>query len=121
MQDPRPSTDKGNGSPIREADGPHFYLELFAYNGKVSLIRALRDCKQRSLTVSKKAPGLSEKASPFVNQLVLRMPPVSTLLSQASTDGQRQTDVSLEGAQAQAPITPMASDPSYYVGDFTSE
>ena len=30
-----------------------FYLRL-AYSGKVRLIRALRDCKQRSLTVSKK-------------------------------------------------------------------
>ena len=29
---------------------------FFAYSGKVCLIRALRDCKQRSLTVSKKAP-----------------------------------------------------------------
>ena len=28
---------------------------FFAYNGKVRLIRALRDCKQRSLTVSKKS------------------------------------------------------------------
>ena len=36
---------------------------FFAYNGKVRLIRALRDCKQRSLTVSKKAPTLSQKAS----------------------------------------------------------
>ena len=27
-----------------------------AYSGKVRLVRALRDCKQRSLTVSKKAP-----------------------------------------------------------------
>ena len=27
---------------------------LFAYSGKVRLIRAFRDCKQRSLTVSKK-------------------------------------------------------------------
>ena len=34
---------------------------FFAYNGKVRLIRALRDCKQRSLTVSKKAPTASEK------------------------------------------------------------
>ena len=32
-----------------------------AYNGKVRLIRALRDCKQRSLTVSKKAPSVSKK------------------------------------------------------------
>ena len=37
----------------------------FAYNGKVRLIRALRDCKQRSLTVSKKAPTVSKKASPI--------------------------------------------------------
>ena len=36
----------------------------FAYSGKVRLIRALRDCKQRSLTVSKKAPTVSKKASP---------------------------------------------------------
>ena len=35
-----------------------------AYSGKVRLIRALRDCKQRSLTVSKKAPTVSKKASP---------------------------------------------------------
>ena len=37
---------------------------FFAYSGKVYLIRALRDCKQRSLTVSKKAPTVSKKASP---------------------------------------------------------
>ena len=35
-----------------------------AYSGKVHLRRALRDCKQRSLTVSKKAPTVSEKSSP---------------------------------------------------------
>ena len=35
------------------------------------LIRALRDCKQRSSTVSKKAPTASKKASPFWAQ---RMP-----------------------------------------------
>ena len=29
------------------------------------LIRTLRDCKQRSLTVSKKAPTVSKKASPY--------------------------------------------------------
>ena len=39
---------------------------FFAYSGKVHLIRALRDCKQRSLTVSKKAPAVSKKASPFL-------------------------------------------------------
>ena len=39
---------------------------FFAYSGNVRLIRALRDCKQRSLTVSKKAPPtVSKKASPF--------------------------------------------------------
>ena len=37
---------------------------FFAYSGKVRLIRALRDCLQRSSTVSKKAPTVSEKASP---------------------------------------------------------
>ena len=37
---------------------------FFAYGGKARLIRALRDCKQRSLTVSKKAPTVSKKASP---------------------------------------------------------
>ena len=31
------------------------------------LIRSLRDCKQRSLTVSKKAPTVSKKASPKNN------------------------------------------------------
>ena len=39
-------------------------LELFAYNGKVRLISALRDCKQRSLTVSQKATTVSIKHSP---------------------------------------------------------
>ena len=44
---------------------PCLQLELFfAYGGKVRLIRALRDCKQRSFTVSKKAPTVSKKASP---------------------------------------------------------
>ena len=38
---------------------------FFAYSGKVRLIKALRDCKPRSSTVSKKAPTVSEKASPF--------------------------------------------------------
>ena len=38
---------------------------FFAYSGKVLLIRALRDCKQRSPTVSKKAPTVSKKASPI--------------------------------------------------------
>ena len=37
---------------------------FFAYNGKVCLRRALRDCKQRSLTVSKKAPTVSKKLPP---------------------------------------------------------
>ena len=38
---------------------------FFAYNGKVHLISTLRDCKQRSLTVSKKALTVSRKASPM--------------------------------------------------------
>ena len=37
---------------------------FFAYSGKVPLIRALRDCKRRSSTVSKNAPTVSKKASP---------------------------------------------------------
>ena len=42
------------------------WRSFFAYSGKVHLIRALRDCKQRSLTVSKKAPPtVSKNASPF--------------------------------------------------------
>ena len=40
---------------------------FLAYSGKVCQIRALRDCKQRSLTVSKKAPTVNKKASPFKN------------------------------------------------------
>ena len=43
---------------------------FFAYSGKVLLIRALRDCKQRSLTVSKKAPTVSKEASPILKSLV---------------------------------------------------
>ena len=39
----------------------------FAYSGQVRLIRALRDCKRRSLTVSKKAPTVSKKVSPVHN------------------------------------------------------
>ena len=38
---------------------------FFAYSGRVHLIRALRDCKQRSLTVSKKTPTVSKKVSPL--------------------------------------------------------
>ena len=34
---------------------------FFAYSGKVRLIRALRGCKQRSLTVSKKTPTVGVK------------------------------------------------------------
>ena len=36
----------------------------FAYSGKARLVRASRDCKQRSSTVSKKTPTVSKKASP---------------------------------------------------------
>ena len=38
---------------------------FFAYSGKVRLERALTDCKQRSLTVNKKAPTVSKRASPL--------------------------------------------------------
>ena len=54
----------------------------------VRLIRALRDCKQRSLTVGKKAPTVSRKASPVLNNHIcldvflfsLFFPVVCTLL-----------------------------------------
>ena len=39
---------------------------FLAYGGKVRLISVLRDCKQRSSTVSKKAPTVSKKASPML-------------------------------------------------------
>ena len=39
-------------------------IGAFLLCGKVRLIRALRDCKQRSLTASKEAPTVSKKASP---------------------------------------------------------
>ena len=43
---------------------------FFAYSGEVCLISTLRDCKQRSLTVSKKAPIVSKKATPTVEEVV---------------------------------------------------
>ena len=46
------------------------FLLTLPYSGKVRLIRALRDCKQRSLTVSKKAPTVSKKASPISKPMV---------------------------------------------------
>ena len=39
---------------------------FFAYSGKLHLKRALKDCKQRSVTVSKNAPTVSKKASPIL-------------------------------------------------------
>ena len=38
-----------------------YSCSFFAYSGKVRLIRALRDCKQRSATVSQKTPTVSKK------------------------------------------------------------
>ena len=38
---------------------------FFAYSGKVRLIRAFRDCKQKSSTVSKKAPTVRSKSFPL--------------------------------------------------------
>ena len=62
---------------------------FFAYNWKLpaysgaflqwesaSMIRALRDCKQRSSTVSKKTPTVSKKASPVSKRVVLADAPV---------------------------------------------
>ena len=48
---------------------------FFTYSGKMHLIRALRDCKQRSLAVSKKAPTVSKKASPHPFYLSKKPPP----------------------------------------------
>ena len=52
-----------------------------AYSGKVRLISALGDCKQRSLTVSKKAPTVSKKLPPFT------MHPICILLILVDKDG----------------------------------
>ena len=43
---------------------------FFACSGKVRLIRALRDCKRRSLTVSKTAPTVSKKAKTVLNYYI---------------------------------------------------
>ena len=53
-----------------------FYLQLefFADSGKVRLIRALRDCKQRIFTVSKETPIVSKKNFPL-GKVSLKMPP----------------------------------------------
>ena len=40
---------------------------FFAYSGKVRLIKALRDCEQRSLAVNKQAPTVSKKNVPHLN------------------------------------------------------
>ena len=42
------------------------YNCLFAYSGMVCLISALRDCKQRSLTISKRSPTVSKRLPPFI-------------------------------------------------------
>ena len=39
--------------------------QVFAYSEKVRLISTLRDCKQRSSAVSKKAPTVSKKNFPL--------------------------------------------------------
>ena len=43
-----------------------YNFSFCAYSGKMRRIQALRDCKQRSSTVSKKAPTVSKKASPLI-------------------------------------------------------
>ena len=49
---------------------------FLAYNGRVRLIRALRDCKQRSSTVSKKAPTVSKKLPPKRKRIPVPVPPL---------------------------------------------
>ena len=64
------------GAFLLTVDNFSFYAyswSFFAYSGKVRLIRALRDCKQRSSTVSKKAPTVCKKAS--------QLPPIFLLLA----------------------------------------
>ena len=59
-----------SGAVLLTVDNFSFFAyswSFLAYSGKVRLIRALRDCKQRSSTASKKAPTVSKKASPFFN------------------------------------------------------
>ena len=63
-----------NGVFLLTVDNLSFFTcswSFLAYSGKVPLIRALRDCKQRSSTVSKKAPTVSKKASPLSNSWIL--------------------------------------------------
>ena len=47
---------------------------FFAYRGKVRLTSALRDCKQRSLTVSKKAPTVSKQATTHIKEPIAAWP-----------------------------------------------
>ena len=57
-----------SGAFLLTVDNSSFFTynwSFFAYSGKVHLIRALRDCKKRSLTVSRKAPTVSRIASPM--------------------------------------------------------
>ena len=60
---------------------------FFAYSGKVLLIRALRDCKQRSLTVSKKAPTVSKKPPPIAFHIFCCCGPACPEPSLASGQG----------------------------------
>ena len=41
-------------------------IELFACGGRVHVIRTLTNCKKRGSTVSRRAPTVSKKASPFL-------------------------------------------------------
>ena len=49
-----------------------YNCSFFAHSGKVRLIGALKDCKQRSLTVSKKAPTVTKKASPAIKSAIFQ-------------------------------------------------
>ena len=48
-----------------------YAFSFFVYSVKVRLISAWRDCKQRSLTVSKRGPTVSKKAFPSINRALV--------------------------------------------------
>ena len=58
-----------------------YSFSFFAYSGKVRLIRALRDCKQRSLTVSKRTPTVSKRATPIKRSMMPVGAPTNTVVA----------------------------------------
>ena len=69
---------------------------FFAYSGKVLLISALRDYKQRSLTVSKKAPTASKKLQLQVKKLP---PPPGQSTEDKETRGEESAGGTVRGSK----------------------